>query len=764
LETKADEVNRVNQGDRDALKSRCRTWVAQTVVLLCMVALGGVFWVLPVIAAGPDTTAGDSVQQIIDVQGKLVNVAQRIERESVLAEQGSASERVARRQNVTRLREIEFIYQRQLNALKMNTTLAAEIASLKQRMANGRAYILKEKKPYSLGYYDSLLDAVTAVRQEKDALESSLKAANRDLDQKGKDLDAAEQAWRRVREEVETREGSAAENNFRYIQAQLDREASKASFELQEFNCSTIKAQMRLDDLKQDIATQKLNAIRKDASFDPAALKQEITRINKRKIRLNHRIQPIIDAQKRVERAWQQDSATANSTVTDSAMQALKTWQETYEKTLQQTEDMTQLLNTQEKLWKFRYALLKEDVSQNDLDLWEKETTAIKDQVRQAIALYQTRQVELQSRIDSLEKEMEIQGPSVKKYSAYQLDALRKAQESGDGYLSVVLATRQLSNRLLNEIATHAQKVSLWERILATGSTFKNFWNFELWVIDDNGVTVRKVVTALIILILGILLVKRAVWLLSGRLKKRNLKMSSAAAAEKLLLYMGFLLVVLFALRTVNIPLTAFTFLGGAIAIGVGFGAQNLINNFISGFIIMAERPIRIGDLIELEGKCARVEEIGARCTRIKTGENIHILVPNSSFLEKNIINWTLSDKMIRARVVVGVAYGSPVETVTAMLLEAVQKNDSILNTPEPFVIFDDFGDNALVFEIYFWIIVRGLMEKKRIASDLRYQIIALFNKNNIVIAFPQRDIHVDSLGPVQVQLLEPAEAESATR
>jgi small-conductance mechanosensitive channel len=119
---------------------------------------------------------------------------------------------------------------------------------------------------------------------------------------------------------------------------------------------------------------------------------------------------------------------------------------------------------------------------------------------------------------------------------------------------------------------------------------------------------------------------------------------------------------------------------------------------------------------------------------------------------------------MIRARVVVGVAYGSPVETVTAMLLEAVQKNDSILNTPEPFVIFDDFGDNALVFEIYFWIIVRGLMEKKRIASDLRYQIIALFNKNNIVIAFPQRDIHVDSLGPVQVQLLEPAEAESATR
>ncbi len=171
----------------------------------------------------------------------------------------------------------------------------------------------------------------------------------------------------------------------------------------------------------------------------------------------------------------------------------------------------------------------------------------------------------------------------------------------------------------------------------------------------------------------------------------------------------------------------------------------------------MAERPIRIGDLIELEGKCARVEEIGARCTRIRTGENIHILVPNSSFLEKNIINWTISDQMVRAKVVVGVAYGSSVSKVTELLLEAADRCEHVLKTPEPFVIFDDFGDNALMFETYFWVIVKEIMKKKRIASDVRYRINELFIKNNIVIAFPQCDIHMDSPGPLQVRLLKPA-------
>ena len=124
--------------------------------------------------------------------------------------------------------------------------------------------------------------------------------------------------------------------------------------------------------------------------------------------------------------------------------------------------------------------------------------------------------------------------------------------------------------------------------------------------------------------------------------------------------------------------------------------------------------------------------------------------MPNSSFLEKDIINWTLSDTRIRTSVVIGVAYGSPVEQVTELLMEAAEKIERIRKTPKPFVVFDEFGDNALIFEIYFWILVENVIEKKKIASMLRYEIYALFNAHDIVIAYPQRDVHLDTITPLE--------------
>ena len=155
-----------------------------------------------------------------------------------------------------------------------------------------------------------------------------------------------------------------------------------------------------------------------------------------------------------------------------------------------------------------------------------------------------------------------------------------------------------------------------------------------------------------------------------------------------------------------------------------------------------------------MDGKVVRVESIGARCTRVKTAENIHVLVPNSSFLEKNITNWTLSDQLIRDQVAVGVAYGSSVTEVTELLLQAADRTQLVLKDPKPYVIFDSFGDNALTFLVFFWISVRGIVERRKIAGDVRCHINELFLAHDITVAFPQRDIHLDSLRPLQIQLL----------
>jgi small-conductance mechanosensitive channel len=290
-----------------------------------------------------------------------------------------------------------------------------------------------------------------------------------------------------------------------------------------------------------------------------------------------------------------------------------------------------------------------------------------------------------------------------------------------------------------------------WEEIW---QAMRKIWEFEVWVIDDHSVQVQDLVISLIILFAGIFVVKFLIRKVSHRLLKvAQLKESTAKTIEKLMLYVGVLLILLLALRMVNIPLAAFAFLGGAIAIGIGFGAQNLINNFISGFIIMGERPISIGDLVEVEGILGRVEEIGARCTHIRTGENIYILVPNSSFLEKNITNWTLTDRKVRARMNVGVAYGSPVRQVEELLLRATRENQKILQQPEPFVIFADFGDNALLFEVHFWISINRIIERRLIESSLRFSVDDLFREAGITIAFPQRDVHLDTLKPLEVHL-----------
>lgn len=283
-----------------------------------------------------------------------------------------------------------------------------------------------------------------------------------------------------------------------------------------------------------------------------------------------------------------------------------------------------------------------------------------------------------------------------------------------------------------------------------------DIWNFVIITIDKNPVTIGKAVIALGILLVGMILSKIMMQMVGNRLiAKTPLKRNTALAIQKVFTYAAYVLVLLFALRMVNIPLAAFAFLGGAIAIGVGFGAQNIINNFISGFIIMTERPISIGDLIEVDSMLGEVEEIGARCTRVRTGENIHILVPNSTLLERNITNWTLSDQKIRTKVTVGVIYGSPVETVRSLLLKAARENDRVLEAPEPFVLFSDFGDNALIFDVYFWISIKRVIERKTIESSVRFRIDDLFREAEIVIAFPQRDIHLDTMKPLEFKILE---------
>jgi len=169
----------------------------------------------------------------------------------------------------------------------------------------------------------------------------------------------------------------------------------------------------------------------------------------------------------------------------------------------------------------------------------------------------------------------------------------------------------------------------------------------------------------------------------------------------------------------------------------------------------MFERPVRIGDFIELDDHKGVVEKIGNRSTRIRRTDGVHILVPNSQLLERKVVNWTLLDFDIRSIVRVGVAYGSPTKQVADLMRQAINEHPNIKKTPEPQIIFDDFGDNALIFDAYFWSEVRGERDQRILRSDVRFRIDELFRENDIVIAFPQRDLHMNTLSPLDIRLVE---------
>jgi len=282
----------------------------------------------------------------------------------------------------------------------------------------------------------------------------------------------------------------------------------------------------------------------------------------------------------------------------------------------------------------------------------------------------------------------------------------------------------------------------------------KEFWGYVLATAPSGqSISVGQVVSVLGLLIGGYFVSRLVGYILGRRLANTALRADVIHVLKRIVFFSILLLVVMTALSLLGIPLTAFAFATGAIAIGVGFGAQNIINNFISGWILMAERPIRIGDYIEIDAWQGTVESVGNRSTRIRRTDGVHLLVPNSLLLERTVVNWTLVDQQIRTTVRVGVEYGSPVQQVSELILQAVEGQGQVKNSPSPNVVFEDFGDNSLVFDAYFWCDVTGEKLLREIRSDIRFRICDLFEEHGIVVAFPQRDVHLDTKDALKIQV-----------
>lgn len=206
-----------------------------------------------------------------------------------------------------------------------------------------------------------------------------------------------------------------------------------------------------------------------------------------------------------------------------------------------------------------------------------------------------------------------------------------------------------------------------------------------------------------------------------------------------------------FIIQTSGISLGSLNVLAGALGVGIGFGLQNIANNFISGLIILFERPIKVGDRIEVGSVQGDVTKVSARATTVNTNDNISIIVPNSEFISQRVINWSHNDRSIRFHVPVGVSYNEDPAEIKKILLDVAEKNPEVLKRPAPEVLFVEYGDSSLNFDLMIWTstyINRPIV----LRSQLYYEIFERFKEHGVEIPFPQRDLHLRSGWPPEVK------------
>jgi small-conductance mechanosensitive channel len=272
-----------------------------------------------------------------------------------------------------------------------------------------------------------------------------------------------------------------------------------------------------------------------------------------------------------------------------------------------------------------------------------------------------------------------------------------------------------------------------------------NILNYNIFTLGEAHITPLNIIYLIFLTILLFYVTEKLKGVLVERvLGRTHLDLSARLAIGTVIRYFLLLVGFLIILQTIGINLTTLNVLAGAIGVGVGFGLQNVASNFISGLIILFERPVKVGDRIEVDKIDGKVISIGARSTIVRSNDNISVIVPNSKFISENVHNWSYENKIVRFRLPIGVAYDSDINFVKELLLEVAEQNKDVLKDPKPAVRLMEFGDSSINLQLWVWS-KEKLHRKTVLISDLNFAIWEKFRANNIEIPFPQTDLHIRS-------------------
>lgn len=632
--------------------------------------------------------------------------------------------------------------------------LQKRLEETKNSIEAWNAETFRESVDRTFEEYNALEDQSQIEQGQLEATEQTLQILKTNLEETEENFKQLEIERRRTKEELEGNSGGeqGSELSQKLAALKLESRLAEAKIRLLKTEIRNQEANSKIYQSLNLLTQKKLTALEGEVKFSEEALQLQISDLENEKKELTKKLK---DARDRVQQIQKELTHVPAESDRSHLLQLEKS---ALQQQISLMSSRFQRLDENKETWRHRYLAYNNLAKKDQLLGWEKESREYLEQSQrreQLVSLYLS---DLNKNIVKVHERLAGPNgapPEKKRHLEAEAKIMEDLARAHQEFLSQLYREIQLNQKFLNEIEPRISTFSPMERVKAVWSGALKVWNYEITSIDDKAITVKKLVFVIILSVLGLRFSRKlAQWFGGTLLPKLGFEAGVAAGLQTLSFYLLVTLVILLVLYIVNVPLTIFTVLGGALAIGVGFGSQNILRNFISGLILLAERPIKVGDMIQMDDTYGVIERIGARSTLIRSFDNIHIILPNSDFLEKKVINWTLSDDIVRIAVNVGVIYGSPTQEVARLIRKAVDEQGKVLKSPEPLVLFTDFGDNSLNFQTLFWIRMRTQLERKKVESNIRYRIDELFREAGIVIAFPQRDVHLDNIKPLEVRIL----------
>ncbi|GEM_PF-694045 len=638
--------------------------------------------------------------------------------------------------------------------------------------------------PWKISVADELRFTIMRTQFQLHHLEQRYTILEQEVDDRKKERNKAEVELRQSSGKTDTAVGAAASGQV------LSNEAAKRAFELISLFLSNTLLDKDAVNTERQITALKLASLNKTWSFydnqfvytdedlknTVGALNRKIVALRaqeqKASIKINRTLDQAAIAKAKIDQL-QSTPDTPIDTITtakqewrmaDSLAQAARIEREKYQALIELDSILIQM-------WTIRHTIYNSQKGDIDFNEIRKTQTNLTRRLDQGLQyLTQIIAEKSQSSFELSEQLKTAKDPVERTYIKNLMKPVDEEIDNTREVYSEVGRVRQMLQITDDEITSSESRRSLSQILnnfkIIVWSIGKSVWNYEILAIDDvmlvdgrevkikRSVTIGKSVGALTILIVGFMVITRIIRrTLQLAVSKGNLGVSKSVVLGRWMAVIAGVTLIVTAFNLVEIPLSAFAFFGGALAIGVGFGTQNILKNLISGVMLLIEKPIRIGDLVEVDGVTGTVTSIGIRFSTIHGSQGTDTLIPNSALVEQKLVNWTYSTPDVRKDIRITVGYNSNPQQVQDILLKLSNEHPSVIRTPSPLVTLEDFGDNGLVFNLQCWMKVEAGLNAVRVLSDLRLQILESFNAAGIELPFPQRMMQFDKNASLEIRM-----------